>query len=288
MAMVQLVRAALMGLLVLAPMPCVLSAEPAGEKPSPLDILVIAPHPDDEAIGCTAVMLQALERKQRVGVVLLTNGDAFAGVTAVVKKPKDQLVPADFLKLAAVRQQHTVGAMGRLGVRLADLMFLGYPDGGLEKIYRMEGDGPFQQKFTEKKETYGVVVRDYHALAHGRPAPYTRASLLGDLKEIIKARQPKEIFVTNEADSHPDHRATFWFVRDAARAAGYRGSLFTYVVHGKGPTEAPGRRIALNQALLDRKKAVIEEYQAGLSPFHDNLAVKSTRPEEVFWSVRIE
>jgi LmbE family N-acetylglucosaminyl deacetylase len=155
MAMPQLVRAALIGLLVLASMRCVLSADPAAEKPSPLDILVIAPHPDDEAIGCTAVMLQALERKQRVGVVLVTNGDAFAGVTAVVKKPKDQLVPADFLKLAAVRQQHTVGAMGRIGVRLADLMFLGYPDGGLEQIYRMEGDGPFQQKFTEKKETYG-------------------------------------------------------------------------------------------------------------------------------------
>jgi LmbE family N-acetylglucosaminyl deacetylase len=288
MAMIQFMRVVLVGLSVLAPMPCAWSAEPAGEKPAPLDILVIAPHPDDEAIGCTAVMLQALERKQRVGVVLVTNGDAFAGVTVVVRKPKDQLIPADFLKLAAVRQQHTVGAMGRLGVRLADLMFLGYPDGGLEKIYHLEGDSPFQQKFTEKKETYGVVVGDYHSLIHGRPAPYTRASVLGDLSEIIRTRQPKEIFVTNEADSHPDHRATFWFVRDAARAAGYRGSLFTYMVHGKGPAEAPGRRIVLNQALLDRKKAVIEEYQAGLSPLHDSLAARFTKPEEVFWPVRIE
>jgi LmbE family N-acetylglucosaminyl deacetylase len=133
-----------------------------------------------------------------------------------------------------------------------------------------------------------VVVRDYHSLTHGRSAPYTKASVLGDLKEIIQTRQPREIFVTNEADSHPDHRATFWFVRDAARAAGYRGSLFTYVVHGKEPTEAPGRRITLNQALLDRKKAVIEEYQAGLSPLHDNLAAKFAKPEEVFWPVRIE
>jgi LmbE family N-acetylglucosaminyl deacetylase len=245
----QLVRIAWLGLLVLAPMRSAWSAEPAGEKPAPLDILVIAPHPDDEAIGCTAVMLQALEQKKRVGVVLVTNGDAFAGVTVVVKKPKDQLIPADYLKLAAVRQQHTVGAMGRMGIRLADLMFLGYPDGGLEKIYRMEGEGPFQQNFTEKKETYGVVVRDYHSLRHGRPAPYTRAAVLGDLTEIIKTRQPKEIFVTNETDRHPDHRATFWFVRDAARAAGYRGNLYTYVVHGSGPSKDPGRRITLPQEL---------------------------------------
>src|SRR5262249_36731738 len=35
-------------------------------------------------------------------------------------------------------------------------------------------------------------------------------------------------FVTNEADSHPDHRASFWFVRDAARGAGYRGISWTW------------------------------------------------------------
>ncbi|MCE9565356.1 MAG: PIG-L family deacetylase [Planctomycetes bacterium] len=125
----------------------------------PLDILVVAPHPDDEAIGCTGVMLQAIEQKQRVGIVLVTNGDAFDGVTAVAKKPKDQVVPADYVKLAALRQRHTVRAMGRLGVRESDLMFLGYPDGGLEKLYRMEGNDPLQSKFTEKKATYGVEVR---------------------------------------------------------------------------------------------------------------------------------
>ncbi len=280
----QVVRA----VLVLAFVWSIPSLLPADEKLPPLDLLVIAPHPDDEAIGCTAVMLEALAQHKRVGVLVVTNGDAFEGVTVVARKTKDQLVPADYLKLAEVRQRHTVGAMGRLGVRAADLLFLGYPDGGLEKIYRTEGNEPYQQKFTEKKETYGVVVRDYHSLTHGRPAPYTRTALSTDLQEIIKARQPKEIFVTNEADSHPDHRATFWFVRDAARAAGYRGSLFTYVVHGKGPGEKPGRRLELTRAQQDRKRAVIEEYQVGLSPLHDKLAATYARPEEVFWTVPID
>ncbi|MBL8796356.1 MAG: PIG-L family deacetylase [Planctomycetia bacterium] len=264
-------------------------AVPAAEEKLPaLDLLIVAPHPDDEAIGCTAIMLQALEQKQRVGVVVMTNGDAFEGVTAVVKKTKDQLVPADYLKLAGARQQHTVGALGRLGVRAADLLFLGYPDGGLDKIYRADGKEPFQQKFTEKKETYGAVVRDYHSQVHGRPTPYLKSSVLGDLQEIIKARQPKEIFVTNETDSHADHRAAFWFVRDAARGAGYRGQLFTFVVHGKGPAEQPGRRLVLTKAQQDRKRAVLEEYQVGLSPFHDNLAARFAKEEEVFWPVPIE
>ena len=286
--MTRFLPIALAGLLAAAALLGARAAEPAGEKLPPLDLLVVAPHPDDEALGCTAVMLQALEQKQRVGVVLLTNGDAFAGVTAVAKKPLDQVVPADYLKLAAVRQQHTVGAMGRIGVKAADLLFLGYPDGGLEALYRAAGNEPYQQKHTEKKETYGVVVRDYHTLTHGLSAPYTKASVIGDLTEIIKARQPKEIFVTNEADTHADHRAAFWFVRDAARAAGWRGNLFTYAVHGKGPAEAPGRRLMLTKAQQDRKRAVIEEYQAGLSPLHDNLAAKYATAEEVFWPVRVK
>jgi hypothetical protein len=60
------------------------------------------------------------------------------------------------------------------------------------------------------------------------------------------------------------------------------------VVHGKPPNEAPGRSIALTKPQLARKKAVIEEYQVGLSPLHDNLAATYTKPEEVFWEIRLE
>ena len=112
------------------------------------------------------------------------------------------------------------------------------PDSGLKAIYESKGEAPFKQPFTGKAETYTAVLRDYHTLAHGRPAPYTRAAVLADLVEIFKARKPKEVYVPGEADTHSDHRATFWFVRDAAKAAGYRGTLFTFVVHGKPPAGA--------------------------------------------------
>ncbi|MBL9133576.1 MAG: PIG-L family deacetylase, partial [Verrucomicrobiaceae bacterium] len=39
------------------------------------DVIVIAPHPDDEVIGCAGVILRTLEAKKRVTVVILTNGD---------------------------------------------------------------------------------------------------------------------------------------------------------------------------------------------------------------------
>ncbi|HEY7156181.1 MAG TPA: PIG-L family deacetylase [Gemmataceae bacterium] len=262
--------------------------EPDKKGPAPLDILVIAPHPDDEAIGCAGVMLRALQEKQRVGVVLVTNGDGHQkAAAAVAKKPEARLEPADLLRLARIRQQHSVGALRKIGVRREDLISLGYPDSGLKAIYESKGEAPYKQPFTGKAETYAAVIRDYHTLAHGRPAAYTRTSVLADLVEIIKARKPREVYVTSEADTHPDHRATFWFVRDAAKTAGYRGTLFTFVVHGKPPA-GPAHRVVLTEAEQDRKRAIIKEYQAKLSPVHDYLAEKFTRAEELFWLVRIE
>lgn len=265
-----------------------LASQEAAKKETPLDVLVVAPHPDDEALGCAGVLLQALEKKQRVGVVLVTNGDGFPKAAAVVAhKPEADLRPADFLKLAGIRQQHSAGALGRIGIRAENLMALGYPDSGLQAIYEAKTETPYKQRFTGKKETYGAVIRDFHSLMHGRPAAYVRASVLGDFVQILRTRMPKVVYVTNEADIHPDHKATFWFVRDAAKVAGYRGTLFTFVVHGKPP---PGRahRVVLTEAQQRRKRALIEEYQTKLSPLHDDLAEKFTRPEEVFWPVRRE
>lgn len=262
--------------------------EPDRKGPAPLDVLVIAPHPDDEAIGCAGVMLRALQNRQGVGVVLVTNGDGHRNAAAAVaKKAEAQLEPADFLRLADIRQRHSVGALGKIGVRRDDLIALGYPDAGLRAIYESKDEGPYRSPLTGKAETYAAVLRDYHTLAHGRPAAYTRASLLADLTAIFRVRKPREVYVTNEADTHPDHRATFWFARDAARAAGYRGTLLTFVVHGKPPA-GPARRVDLTAAERGRKRALIEEYQAMLSPVHDDLADTYAGAEELFWPVPIE
>lgn len=221
-----------------------------------------------------------------MGVVVITSGDGYPALTAVVaKKDKAQLVPDDFLKAGALRQQHSVRAMARIGVPRDELVFLGYPDSGLEKMYGMHGSAAFTQMFTMKNETYGVTARDYHSIVHGRPAPYLKASVVGDIAEIIKRRQPKEIYVTHEADTHGDHRAAFRLVRDAIRSAEYRGDFFTYVVHGAPPSDAPSRRVTLTPAQIATKRAALQDHQSGTSPIHDHLADEYTKTEELFWRV---
>ena len=254
-----------------------------------VDILVFAPHSDDEAIGCTGVMLQALERKQRVGVVIITAGDAHEKAAAVVAgKSQEQLVHEDFLRLADLRQRHTQMGTSRIGVPFQNVWFLGYPDGGLARIYEMDAETAYRHPLTHQRETYGRVARDYHSQVHGGPAPYTKSSVISDLAEIIKSCQPQEIYVTHEVDTHADHRASFWFVRDAAASAGYKGTLFTYVVHGRPPQEPPGRRVTLSASQFATKRAVIELYQQGTSPVHDQLADTYALPEELFWPTPIE
>ena len=92
--------------------------------------------------------------------------------------------------------------------------------------------------------------------------------------------------MTGEADKHPDHRAAFWFVREAVVAAGFSGSLFACVVHGAPPPEPPDRRVVLTPEELAIKRAALVDHQAGTAPIHDHLADEYTKPEELFWLAR--
>jgi len=261
---------------------------PQADSAQAVDVLVIAPHPDDEVIGCAGVMLRALEQKKRVAVVLLTSGDAHVPLTAVVaKKPRERLAPDDFKQAGALRQQHSLNAAARLGLAADDLTFLGYPDSGLGKIYHATDGTPFRQMFTHQSETYGITVRDYHSRTHGGAAPYVKSSLHADLVEILRARQPKEVYVTHETDTHGDHSAAFWFVRDALRESGFQGGFFTFLVHGKPPPEPPARIERLTPAQLATKHAALVDHQAGTSPVHDNLASEYAQPEERFWRAQL-
>jgi len=255
------------------------------DEPAPVDILIIAPHSDDEAIGGAALMFRALANNERVAIVVVTAGDGFPkAAAAAARKPIAELKPADFDALAELRQRHTLQAMSSLGIAAADVLFLGYPDGGLRTMFEAAADAPpYKQPYTMRTATYGIVRPDYHSTKHGRAAPYTKASVVADLTEIIRSRAPKAIYTTLDIDTHADHRATSLFVREAARAENYKGAVRGYAVHGKPPAEEPDLTIKLTPEELKRKRALLEIYQAGVSPVHDGLADEYTQPEERFW-----
>ena len=202
-----------------------------------VDILVFAPHPDDEVIGVGGVIQQALGAGKKVLVVFATSGDAYPpAASALLKKPIADLRPPDFVSLAATRQREAVAAGAALGLSASSLVFLGYPDGSLADVYANESRTPVESPTTGNASTYGPAIADYHTLTHGRPASYARSSAVADVVEILRESDPAAVYVTDRADTHGDHAATFELVAMAAAGIGYAGELLTFVVHS-GPNE---------------------------------------------------
>ena len=207
----------------------------AGAADGSNGIIVFGPHPDDAELGCSIVMLQARERGEPVHVVILTNGDSdVPAAAAIVNKPEKALGPDDFLAISRSRQEQSQKGIAVLGLPPASLILLGYPNDGLVDMYHGRGSVPYTSPYTKKSATYAFVQEDYHAAVHGRPAPYTREAVIGDIAEILRTLKPRRVFVTDPADGHPDHSIAYSFVLDGTRKAGFRGEFYTYLIHTSG------------------------------------------------------
>ncbi|HEV2401319.1 MAG TPA: PIG-L family deacetylase [Candidatus Sulfotelmatobacter sp.] len=295
----------------------VISLLPAFAQPRPArpeSIVVFAPHPDDEVIGCAGIMMQALARGARVTVVDITSGDGFdAAAAGVTHKAVNQVGPDDFFALSRLRQTQSRDALQILGGKPDDLIILGYPDGELGNLYNSTDDKVIRQQFTKKNETYALIQKDYHSSVHGTPAPYKRSSVLADLAELLTTLQPTEIYVTDETDGHIDHRAAFWFLRDAAKKVGYKGAFYTFLVHGlpawpfptgvtpnqpfesrkvdgevvpRGLPWPPPRRVPLTPEQAQRKLKSIQAHNITVvgMPEHQAEMESFVKSEEIFWT----
>jgi LmbE family N-acetylglucosaminyl deacetylase len=84
-------------------------------------IFVIAPHPDDESLGCGGLLAWGASHGRRVEVLFLTNGEA--------SHPGSAVVPA--LQLGQIRMREAMEAATYLGVPVSSLNFMHLPDGSL-------------------------------------------------------------------------------------------------------------------------------------------------------------
>ena len=305
------------GLMARTPTPPAASAP--GER---VDLLVFAPHPDDETLGCAGVILQAVAQGKTAKVVDFTSGDGFPDAAAALTgKPMEKLTPPDFRELARRREMEVVNALAMLGLRPNDVIFLGYPDSGLGDLYHHASTTPYRQKFTGATQTYAIVQKDYHSALHGAPTPYTHAAVLGDVVELIKSIAPREIYVTSKFDAHADHQAAYWFVHDAVAVASYQGDFYTYLIHAPAGAEnewawphaitplqpfavhqfkgqqipqdlpwPPPRRVPLTPAQAQEKLAAIHAHLSRenaaskkLMPDERGFLESFVKSEEIFW-----
>jgi LmbE family N-acetylglucosaminyl deacetylase len=187
-----------------------------------VDILVFAPHPDDEVIGCAGVIQHALQAGKRVRVAFSTDGDGYPRAASVLcGKPESALTLEDFWRLGEARRREAVAAASVLGVGPSSLVFLGYPDGAFDKVLSNAGPVPVRSTLTGRTST-------------DRRTPHTHRAALEEFEEIISSSEAAALYVTDRADEHPDHRATHDLVLEAMETTGSRARLLSYVVHSGG------------------------------------------------------
>jgi LmbE family N-acetylglucosaminyl deacetylase len=154
-------------------------------------MLVIIPHEDDEINLAGTVIYQARKSGIRVICAFLTNGDwKYPGL---------------------VRMKEAIKSLAVLGVEEEDILFLGYPDGGVhgERNVFVCGQKEVLEGRDGRKETYGMESHDDFSLQfRGHHQSYTWKGMVEDVKDVILCYRPSLILAT-DFDSHPDHRLCY-------------------------------------------------------------------------------
>lgn len=84
--------------------------------------VIIAPHPDDEVIGCAGLIQALVERNTPPHVIILTGGEGSHRGCCDISA--DEIIEA--------RHQLTIKAAITLGLPLSNIHCLEYPDGGID------------------------------------------------------------------------------------------------------------------------------------------------------------
>jgi LmbE family N-acetylglucosaminyl deacetylase len=94
--------------------PCCTLADRLGDG----GLVVIAPHPDDESLGCGGLIAEACAGRRHVRVVILSDGTG--------SHPASKLYPRD--RLRELRESESRAAATELGLDPSHLLFLQLPD----------------------------------------------------------------------------------------------------------------------------------------------------------------
>ena len=168
-------------------------------------VLIIAPHPDDEAIGCAGVISHCIEDNISVKIVVLTDGYLSASPTT--------------------RHDETVNAMKTLGVPQDDIIFLGYPDGSLPMLLTKNWDHNHPYSIN------GTTTNGNFPYSYQKNASYSGESLSYNLMEIMNKFEPTVIIYPDSEDEQIDHWAGNAFMEYAMAKINYQGRKYTYIVH---------------------------------------------------------
>jgi len=194
-------------------------------------LLVFSPHPDDETLGAGGLIQRVRQSGGKVKVVFLTSGDGYPeGVEMEdrIAHPTAQ----DYRAYGTLRQKEALRVLATLGLTEKDVIFLHFPDGGLYAILSkyQSDDGPdYTSPFT--LESHPPVP---DALLPN--IEYNGEDLKREIRQVLTTFRPTLITTVHRRDQHPDHCATYFFVREVLKEQEmktplFHPSLLTFLIH---------------------------------------------------------
>lgn len=183
-------------------------------------LLVVAPHPDDEAIA-TGMLIQRVHAAGGVvDILLLTDGDNNPWPQRVLER-RLHIGAAGRARWGRRRRTEMAQAVQHLGVAAERVHALGWPDLGLAELL----------------------------LSPGSVAVQTVATLLAQLR-------PNLVVMPALADRHPDHASAHVLLRLALTAVAEPPAQWTYLVHAWSVDAAPVEAAGTPAQLANKQAAV--------------------------------
>ncbi|HUA78770.1 MAG TPA: PIG-L deacetylase family protein [Dyella sp.] len=192
-------------------------------------LLVVAPHPDDETLGCGLLLQQVLAAGGAIRVLLMTDGDNNPWPQRYMERRF--IVDAAARKRWGIRRRDEVmRALERLGVSASVLYPLGWRD----------------------MEVTDRLVDDF-------------ASAIAAMRDAVQAFQPNLICCPDLRDSHPDHGAAHVLCRLTLAGMHPLPALWAYPVHGVADASAYPLSIDPTPEQQERKLQALAEHRTQMT-----------------------
>ncbi len=212
------------------------AAEPTSLEPlisRSTRLMIFSPHPDDETLGAGGLIQRVLRAGGKVKVVFMTSGDGFQDGVELIDHTSHPTA-RDYNKYGQIRRLEALGALTTLGMKTRDVIFLGFPDGGLS-ILRTKSCfhvDPYRSPFTRK-------LRPPKFEALFPRADYCARDLTDEIERVLFRFKPSLVVTTGPEDMHPDHNSTYYFLEQALdrlmiKYPYLKPTVLTFVIHFNG------------------------------------------------------
>jgi LmbE family N-acetylglucosaminyl deacetylase len=208
-------------------------------------LLLIAPHPDDEALACSVILQKALRARAAIRVVYMTDGDNNPWPQRALER-RWTLSRSDRQRWGKLRRAEASAALRALDFAVPDVRFLGLPDQGLTDL----------------------LLRDCD-------------TTLTRITQAIDDWSPTDILAPSLFDIHPDHNAVAVMMRLIFADFLPPGVLhWNYLVHGRSPAFFDNAvELSSSESDIARKREAIRCHQTQIKLSRRRFLQYAVRPE---------